>query len=53
MRSHLESGPLTPEAVADVLAIRPNEVESIAAGKTELGQFGWRKIAALVESGLH
>jgi hypothetical protein len=53
LRGHLSSGALTPAAVADVLAIRPNEVASIAVGKTELGQFGWRKIAALVESRLH
>jgi hypothetical protein len=48
LRSHLEAGTLTTEAVARALEIEPGQVAPIAAGKVELAGTSWRKLGALV-----
>jgi hypothetical protein len=48
LRGHLEAGIVTPHAVASALAIRPDQVDPIAAGKIGLANTSWQKIAALV-----
>jgi hypothetical protein len=49
LRAHLETGAVTPCAVASVLEIRPDDVEAIATGRTVIGSQSWAKIAALAE----
>jgi hypothetical protein len=49
LREHLEAGAVTLCAVAAALEIRPDDVEAIAAGRTELGNNSWARIAALIE----
>jgi hypothetical protein len=50
LRQQLEAGIITPDAVASVLAIRPDHVAEIATGKVALANTGWEKVAALVAS---
>jgi hypothetical protein len=48
LRAHLDSGVVTPDAVASALAIPPNNVPEIAAGKIALASTSWQKVARLV-----
>ena len=50
LRDLLDEGLVTTDAVASALAIRPDEVGEIAAGKVGLGSSSWHKLAALVAS---